>query len=214
SVLMSFFYPKVTIVQVAFLDHYDSFSFNLIDRLFSDAAIDLVYVPFDDRDAVQKLMRNPLPLVVSPGPKRPEVLPDTLSLMRILLGKAPILGICLGHQCLGHVLGGKITKAQIPFHGSTQLVHTTGKNDFIHRFSTSFRVAHYNSLVVERGTVPNDWIWALSEAGEIEGISWNEGQWPAIGVQYHPESFLSEGQEPLWQLWIELVQDYYDHLSK
>jgi para-aminobenzoate synthetase component 2 len=211
---MPFIYPKVTIVQVAFLDHYDSFSFNLIDRLFSDASIDLVYVSFDDRDAVQRLMHDPMPLVVSPGPKRPEVLPDTLSLIRILLGKVPILGICLGHQCLGHVLGGKITKAHNPFHGSTQLVNTIGNNNFIRGFSQSFRVAHYNSLVVERGTLPNEWVWAVSEGGEVEGIAWQEGQWPAIGVQYHPESFLSEGQEPLWRIWHELVKDYYSSPSK
>ena len=196
-------------MQVAFLDHYDSFSFNLIDRLFSDAEIELVYVPFDDRDAMQQLMRNPLPLVVSPGPKRPEVLPDTLSLMRVLLGKVPILGICLGHQCLGHVLGGKIVKAWNPFHGATQLVHTTGENELIYRFSNSFRVAHYNSLVVDVGTLPAEWVWAISDSGEVEGIAWNESQWPAIGVQYHPESFLSEAQEPLFEIWQELVQRYY-----
>ena len=198
-------------MQVAFLDHYDSFSFNLIDRLFSDAEIDLVYVPFDDWDAVQRLMRNPLPIVVSPGPKRPEVLPDTLSLMRVLLGKVPMLGICLGHQCLGHVLGGKIVKALNPFHGATQIVHTIGENELIHRFSPSFKVAHYNSLVIERGTLPSEWVWAISDAGEIEGIAWNESQWPALGVQYHPESFLSEAQEPLFALWRELVQRYYSH---
>lgn len=200
-------------MRVAYLDHYDSFSFNLIDRLFSDADMELVYVPFDDRDAVSNLMRSPIPLVVSPGPKRPEVLPDTLSLMRILLGKAPILGICLGHQCLGHVLGGKIGKALSPFHGSTQLVHTVGENNIIHRFSTSFLVAHYNSLVVERSSLPREWIWAVSESGEVEGIAWHEGRWPALGVQYHPESFLSEKQEPLWDLWRELVYNYYSDLN-
>ncbi len=196
-------------MQVAYLDHYDSFSFNLIDRLFSDAQLELLYVPFDDRDAVQRLMREPIPLVVSPGPKRPEVLPDTLSLMRVLLGKVPILGICLGHQCLGHILGGKIGKAHNPFHGSTQLVHTTGKNPLIHRFSTSFLVAHYNSLVVEAGTLPREWVWSVSDAGEIEGIVWDEGQWPALSVQYHPESFLSEGQAPLFALWQETVHAFY-----
>jgi len=201
-------------MRVAFLDHYDSFSFNLIDRLFSDAEIELVYVPYDDRHAVQKLMRTPIPLVVSPGPKRPEVLPDTLSLMRILLGKAPILGICLGHQCLGHILGGKIGKALSPFHGSTQLVNTVGKNEIVHRFSTSFMVAHYNSLIVERASLPREWVWAVSESGEVEGIAWHEGLWPALGVQYHPESFLSEHQEPLWELWRELVNSYYADSSQ
>ncbi|MBC7660395.1 MAG: aminodeoxychorismate/anthranilate synthase component II [Chitinophagaceae bacterium] len=196
-------------MRVAFLDHYDSFSFNLIDRLFSDAEIELFYIPYDDRDAVQKLMRAPIPLIVSPGPKRPEVLPDTLSLMRVLLGKAPILGICLGHQCLGHILGGKIGKALNPFHGATQLVHTVGKNELINRFSTTFLATHYNSLIVERATLPPEWVWAVSEAGEVEGIAWHEGRWPAIGVQYHPESFLSEQQQPLFDLWFELVNSYY-----
>ncbi len=197
-------------MHVAFLDHYDSFSFNLIDRLFSDTDIILTYVPFDDRVAVQRLMKDPMPLVVSPGPKRPEVLPDTLSLMRILLGKAPILGICLGHQCLGHILGGKIGKAANPFHGATQQVNVIGKNFFVHRFSPTFQAAHYNSLVVERGSLPEEWIWATSEQGEVEGIAWHEGQWPAIGVQYHPESFLSSGQQPLWDLWREVVVSYYE----
>jgi anthranilate synthase/aminodeoxychorismate synthase-like glutamine amidotransferase len=196
-------------MQVAFLDHYDSFSFNLIDWLFSDRDVELVYIPFDDKESVQGFLRNPMPLVVSPGPTRPEVLPETLSVMRLCLGKIPLFGICLGHQCLGHLLGGKIVRAQQPFHGSLQKVHVKGKNRLIPGVTQSFHAAHYNSLVVARESIPENLVWAVNDLDEVEGLVWTDGLWPAVSVQYHPESFLSENQDPLKSLWVSWVKAFY-----
>ncbi len=197
-------------MRVTYLDHYDSFTYNLIDWLFHDTGLEC------DILTPENLSRFDMttPLVLSPGPLSPEQLPETMALIRRALGKVPILGVCLGHQCLATALGGRIVRAHAPFHGSEQVVKIKKKNKLINSLSTSLKVARYNSLVVERGSIPEPWVWAFNDFEEIEGFLWEpDVGFSALAVQFHPESFLSEGVEPLKELWIRLVKDFYGRSS-
>lgn len=194
-------------MRVTYLDHYDSFTYNLIDWLFYDTGLEAEVLTIQQLGNYQTRQ----PLVISPGPHRPEMLPETMDLIRRSLGKVPILGVCLGHQCLGLALGGRIGRASSPFHGSVQDIAIIGKNPLINSISTSLRAAQYNSLVLERGSIPEEWVWAENSKGEIEGFYWDPGSglFPALAIQFHPESFLSENVNGIREAWVRMVEDYY-----
>lgn len=194
-------------MQVCFLDHYDSFSFNLIDWLFSDTDLELVYRPYDTPGLAAELRSHPIPLILSPGPKDPMVLPETMNIVREHIGKVPIFGICLGHQCLGLALGGRITRARNPFHGSAQTLKKAPYSEFLRDLPANAEVARYNSLVV--ADLPEGLATAWNADDEIEALEDYTKPQPVIGVQFHPESFLSVGVESLKEQWQKLVSDYY-----
>ena len=195
---------------VVLLDHYDSFSFNVLEWL---RALGLTphCVPHDDQAAVAQLRLQPLPLVLSPGPKAPADYPATLDLVRASLGRVPVLGICLGHQMLAHVAGATVIRARAPRHGMTRTILPAAGIDtglappgWLGHLAP-FRAATYHSLVVDPATLPmrqpqlgdlsSGWrIDARCDEGEVQAISrLVPGEAPAFGVQFHPESFLSEG---------------------
>jgi anthranilate synthase/aminodeoxychorismate synthase-like glutamine amidotransferase len=194
-------------MQVCFLDHYDSFSFNLIDWLFSDTNLELVYRPYDTSGLNRELRAKPMPLVLSPGPKDPLALPETMRIVREHLGKVPIFGICLGHQCLGLALGGNIVRAKHPFHGSAQSLKIAAHAQFLRELPENARVARYNSLVISH--LPGGLATAWNADQEIEALEDYTHAQAILGVQFHPESFLSVGVESLKRKWTKQVSDYY-----
>jgi anthranilate synthase/aminodeoxychorismate synthase-like glutamine amidotransferase len=194
-------------MQVCFLDHYDSFSFNLIDWLFSDTGLELVYRTYDSPVLLEELRKQPMPLVLSPGPKDPMVLPETMAIVRENIGKVPIFGICLGHQCLGLALGGRIAQAQHPFHGSAQTLKKAAHSKFLEALPADAEVARYNSLVVT--DLPEGLATAWNADHEVEALEDYSRPQPAVGVQFHPESFLSVGVGSLKEEWKKLVSLYY-----
>jgi len=177
------------------IDNYDSFTYNLV-QYFGELGAD-PQVKRNDAitpDEVEKM--KPQKIVISPGPGRPEEAGISMELIRKFGGKIPILGVCLGHQCMGEVYGGKVVRAGRLMHGKTSPIQHDGKGVF-QGLPNPFEATRYHSLIVEKNSVPSCLeVCAETAEGEIMGLRHRE--YPVHGVQFHPESILSkEGKDIL-----------------
>jgi anthranilate synthase/aminodeoxychorismate synthase-like glutamine amidotransferase len=177
------------------IDNYDSFTYNLV-QYFGELGAD-PQVKRNDAitpDEVENM--KPQRIVISPGPGRPEEAGISMELIRKFGGKIPILGVCLGHQCMGEVYGGKVVRAERLMHGKTSPIQHDGKGVF-QGLPNPFEATRYHSLIVEKNSVPNCLeVCAETAEGEIMGLRHRE--YPVHGVQFHPESILSkEGKDLL-----------------
>jgi len=177
------------------IDNYDSFTYNLV-QYFGELGAD-PQVKRNDAitpDEVEKM--KPQKIVVSPGPGRPDEAGISMELIRKFGGKIPILGVCLGHQCMGEVYGGKVVRAGRLMHGKTSPIQHDGKGVF-QGLPNPFEATRYHSLIVEKNSVPSCLeVCAETAEGEIMGLRHRE--YPVHGVQFHPESILSkEGKDLL-----------------
>jgi anthranilate synthase/aminodeoxychorismate synthase-like glutamine amidotransferase len=180
---------------IAVIDNYDSFTFNLVQYLGELGADPAVYR--NDEISVAKLKRlRPERIVISPGPGRPEDAGISPRVLTELGAKVPILGVCLGHQCLGLVHGAKIVRAERLLHGKTSRVIHNGK-DLFRNVENPFEATRYHSLIVDGGTLGRELVvtaWTADQ--EIMGLRHRER--PVFGVQFHPESILTtEGKKIL-----------------
>ncbi len=193
------FAPSFGMILV--IDNYDSFTYNLVQYL-SELGAD-VQVYRNDQiglDAVRKLA--PKAVVISPGPGRPEDAGISSVLIRELGESLPILGVCLGHQCIGQVFGGSIVRAPELMHGKTSPIHHHGAGVFEH-LPDPFVATRYHSLVIEREHFPAVLeITAWTEDGTVMGV--RHRTWPHIqGVQFHPESILTAAGKDLIRNFLE-----------
>jgi len=177
------------------IDNYDSFTYNLV-QYFGELGAD-PQVKRNDAitpDEVEKM--KPQKIVISPGPGRPEEAGISMELIRRFGGKIPILGVCLGHQCMGEVYGGKVVRAGRLMHGKTSPIQHDGKGVF-QGLPNPFEATRYHSLIVQKNSVPSCLeVCAETAEGEIMGLRHRE--YPVHGVQFHPESILSkEGKDLL-----------------
>ena len=174
--------------MILLIDNYDSFTYNLLQYFAELGQRTCVYR--NDKitaDAVKKL--KPGYIVISPGPGRPEDAGVSLELINEFKGLIPILGVCLGHQCIGQAFGGKIIGAKKLMHGKTSLIFHDGKDIFSH-IKSPFQATRYHSLVVELKSLPQCLeITAQTKDKEIMGI--RHKNYPIWGVQFHPESILT-----------------------
>jgi anthranilate synthase/aminodeoxychorismate synthase-like glutamine amidotransferase len=177
------------------IDNYDSFTYNLV-QYFGELGADPQVKRNDviTPDEVEKM--RPQKIVISPGPGRPEEAGISLELIRRFGVKIPILGVCLGHQCMGEVYGGKVVRAGRLMHGKTSPIQHDGKGVF-QGLPNPFEATRYHSLIVEKNSVPSCLeVCAETAEGEIMGLRHRE--YPVHGVQFHPESILSkEGKDLL-----------------
>jgi anthranilate synthase/aminodeoxychorismate synthase-like glutamine amidotransferase len=177
------------------IDNYDSFTYNLV-QYFGELGAD-PQVKRNDAitpEEVEKL--KPKRIVISPGPGRPEDAGISMELIRRLGSRVPLLGVCLGHQCIGEVYGGKVVRAGRLMHGKTSPIQHDGKGVFA-KLPNPFEATRYHSLIVEKESVPGCLeVSAETVEGEIMGLRHKE--YPVHGVQFHPESILSkEGKDLL-----------------
>lgn len=201
--------------EIYFIDHYDSFSLNLVDWLTSlDPSIRVHYTAFDADDLYNTLIRKPKPIVFSPGPKSPREVEESKRILHKLLGVVPILGVCLGHQLLGETLGMKIQRSKAPIHGQLVKVVRYGSSELLTGMPEWFEAARYNSLVVVEGAtlLPDTRVTSRSELGEIMSLEYRRAKdYPAFGIQFHPESFLmKDTSTPILRNWHRVVKEFYD----
>lgn len=171
------------------IDNYDSFTYNLV-QYFSELGEE-VKVFRNDEIAVEEIGKlNPTRICISPGPCSPSEAGISVATIKRYAGHIPILGVCLGHQAIGEAFGGKIVRAQKVMHGKTDSIQHTGIGVF-KDIPNPFTVTRYHSLAIEKNSIPAALeITATSSDGEIMGVRHRE--FAVEGVQFHPESILSE----------------------
>jgi len=177
--------------MILLIDNYDSFTYNLVQRLGElDAGTDVQVYRNDKITADQVAELKPTHIIVSPGPCTPREAGVSNEVIRRFAPTVPILGVCLGHQCIGHVFGGEVIRNYRIMHGKTSPIHHDGLGVF-RGLSNPFEATRYHSLVInkESFTNPDFLITAWTEEGEIMGV--RHRTWPLHGVQFHPESFLT-----------------------
>ena len=175
--------------MLALIDNYDSFTYNLV-QYFAELGAELRVFRNDRVDLEELIELQPARLVISPGPGEP--LKDSgvsMPAMKYFIGKIPVLGVCLGHQCLGALYGAKVERAARLMHGKTSLVIHNGAGIF-KGVPSPFEVMRYHSLIVHEPIPPELEVIASTPEGEIMGLRHREH--PAFGVQFHPESILTQ----------------------
>ena len=175
--------------MILLIDNYDSFTWNLY-QYFCELGAEVVVRRNDDISLTEIDALSPKKIVISPGPCTPSESGISLDVIRYYAGRLPILGVCLGHQAIGQVFGATIVRAARVMHGKTSPVTHTGTGVF-RGLNNPLTVTRYHSLVIDPPTLPDCFeVTAWSETQEIMGIRHRE--WDLEGVQFHPESILSE----------------------
>ncbi|MFC0254575.1 anthranilate synthase component II [Massilia consociata] len=182
------------------IDNYDSFTYNIVQYL-GELGEDVRTVRNDEITLERIEQMAPDRICISPGPKAPKDAGISLDILREFKGKLPILGVCLGHQAIGEAFGGKVIRAKQVMHGKTSLIAHTGEGVF-KNLPSPFTVIRYHSLAIERASLPDCLeVTAWTDDGEIMGVRHKE--YDIEGVQFHPESILSEHGHALFKNFLE-----------
>jgi anthranilate synthase/aminodeoxychorismate synthase-like glutamine amidotransferase len=177
--------------MILLIDNYDSFTYNLVQRLGElDPQLDVQVYRNDQVTPERVAELSPSHIIISPGPCTPREAGVSNAVLQRFAGQVPILGVCLGHQCIGHSFGGEVVRNVRIMHGKTSPIHHDGQGVF-RGLSNPFEATRYHSLVIRRDTFhnPDFVVSAWTEEGEIMGV--RHRSWPLHGVQFHPESFLT-----------------------
>jgi len=203
-------------MKILMIDNYDSFTYNIV-QYFYELGAD-VLVKRNDEITVEdiKQMDDIEAIVISPGPCTPNEAGISVQVIKEFKGKLPIFGVCLGHQSIGAAFGGKIVKAKCLMHGKTSMIYHNQKGIF-KGIPNPFEAVRYHSLVIDKNTLPEDieiTAWT-KEDDEIMGIE--HKKYPIWGVQFHPESILTEHGKTLLKNFMELAKEFttkHKHLEK
>ena len=193
-------------MRLLMIDNYDSFTFNLV-QYFGELGEEVRVFRNDEIDVAGIAALKPDHLVLSPGPCSPAEAGVCVAAIQAFIGKLPILGVCLGHQAIGAALGGRIVRAKTQMHGKTDVLHHDGRGVYT-GLPQDFTVIRYHSLVIEQATRPEVLeITATSQDDEIMGVRHRElagTKTPLEGVQFHPESILTEHGHAMLRNFVEL----------
>ncbi len=183
------------------IDNYDSFTFNLV-QYFGELGVEQRIYRNDEITPAEALALNPDRVLLSPGPCSPKEAGVTLDIIKAFAGVKPMLGVCLGHQSIGHYFGGNVVRASRLMHGKTSpILHQD--TDVFRGLPQGFAATRYHSLLVERSTFPRDLeITAETAEGEVMGL--RHKSLPIWGVQFHPESIATDGGMQILKNFLEL----------
>ncbi len=188
------------------IDNYDSFTYNLVQYL-GELGAD-VHVHRNDKITVDQIASlSPERIMISPGPCTPDEAGVSMDVIKAYAGKLPILGVCLGHQSIGQVFGGRIVHAREIMHGKTSLIHHNG-NYVFSGMANPYTATRYHSLVIEKESLPDCLevtAWTENESGELDEIMGvRHKEYAVEGVQFHPESILTEHGHDLLQNFLNM----------
>jgi len=177
--------------KILIIDNYDSFTYNLVHYL-RELGVEVIVVRNNKITIAEIEKMNPQKIVISPGPCSPNEAGISMEAIRYFAGKKPILGVCLGHQCIGAVFGGNIIRAKTLMHGKTSDIIHLNTTHLFDGIKQGFKAVRYHSLVIDQETLPKDlMVTALStDDGEIMGV--NHRTLQVEGVQFHPEAYFTE----------------------
>lgn len=189
--------------MILLIDNYDSFTYNLVQRLGEIAPALAVQVVRNDKISVEEIAQlKAEKIIISPGPCTPHQAGISNEVLIRFAPALPILGVCLGHQCIGHAFGAVVERNWRLMHGKTSPIYHDQKGVFT-GLSNPFEAARYHSLVIRPGTLPADFIVAAwTQEKEIMGV--RHKVWPLHGVQFHPESFLTPAGYQLLENFLKL----------
>ncbi len=187
--------------MILLIDNYDSFTYNLVQRLGEvDSRLEIEVHRNDQISTDEIAAKKPSHLIVSPGPCTPTEAGISVECIQKFMGKIPLLGVCLGHQSIGQATGGVIVRAKRLMHGKTDQIHHDGQGIF-KGLPNPLTATRYHSLVIRPDTLNSDFVvsaWAHAPDGDKEIMAIRHKSLPVVGVQFHPESFLTEhGHEML-----------------
>ncbi|CAH0200628.1 Aminodeoxychorismate/anthranilate synthase component 2 [Peribacillus sp. Bi96] len=186
--------------MILLIDNYDSFTFNLYQYL-GEVEKDIIVKRNDEITIAEIKEMNPMAIVISPGPGRPEDAGISMDIIGNFYEKVPLLGICLGHQAIGAVFGANVVGAKQIMHGKTSIIEHDGKGVFANQ-ELQFPVMRYHSLVVERGSLPNELTETAVALDDGEIMALKHQDFPLYGLQFHPESIGTKiGKELLHQFY-------------
>jgi anthranilate synthase component 2 len=190
-------------MKLLMIDNYDSFTYNLV-QYFGELGAEVLVHRNDEIGLADIEAFKPSHLVVSPGPCSPAEAGISVAAIQHFAGKLPILGVCLGHQSIGAAFGGRIIRAQQLMHGKTSVIHTSQQGVFAD-LPKDFTVNRYHSLAIERSSCPAELeVTAWTDDGEIMGV--RHRSLPIEGVQFHPESILTEHGHALLNNFLKMQQ--------
>jgi anthranilate synthase/aminodeoxychorismate synthase-like glutamine amidotransferase len=193
--------------MILLIDNYDSFTYNLVQRLGEiDPALDLEVHRNDQITIAQIENKNPSHLIISPGPCTPSEAGISCACVSHFAGRMPILGVCLGHQAIGQATGAEIVRAVRLMHGKVDQIHHDGQGLFT-GLPNPFEATRYHSLVIRPGTLGDDFevsAWSQLDDGDHEIMAIRHKRYPLYGLQFHPESFLTQGGTQMLRNFLEL----------
>jgi anthranilate synthase component 2 len=193
--------------MILLIDNYDSFTYNLVQRLGEiDPSLDLEVHRNDQITLAEIENKNPSHLIISPGPCTPGEAGISCACVSHFAGRMPILGVCLGHQAIGQATGAEIVRAVRLMHGKVDQIHHNGQGLFA-GLPTPFEATRYHSLVIRPGTLSDDFevsAWSQLADGDREIMAIRHKRYPLYGLQFHPESFLTQGGTQMLRHFLEL----------
>jgi anthranilate synthase/aminodeoxychorismate synthase-like glutamine amidotransferase len=189
--------------MILMIDNYDSFTYNLVQYL-GQLGEEVVVRRNDEITLDEIEVLAPEAIFLSPGPGSPEQAGITVAAVRRFHERIPILGVCLGHQAIGHAFGGRIVRAERIMHGKTSPILNDGKTIFA-GLASPFPAGRYHSLLVERSTFP-DCLEISAETAEGEIMGFRHRRWPVEGIQFHPESILTPAGKRLIKNFLSLIK--------